>query len=233
MQLTNSLRQGILIKRYKRFLADINFGDEILTVHCPNPGAMTGVSEPGLKVWCSKSDNPKRKLTYTLEMVEVEGILVGINTNSPNKIVEEALNKKTIPDFQKYNEVIREFNYEKGTRFDFKLKEKNKISCFIEVKNVQLKRSDYAIAEFPDTVTLRGTKHLKVLTKCVLNGYRAAMIYVIQREDCSKFSIANDIDPLYAENLALAIKNGVEVYAWRCKMSLKEITLSEPLELII
>ena len=234
MQLSNKLRSGILIKRYKRFLADVDFNGEIITVHCPNPGAMTGVSDPGLNVWCSQSDSKNRKYKYTLELVEINDRLVGVNTMLPNKIVLEALENKKIPSLAKYNKIKKEFLYEKGTRFDFLLSEKDKPPCIVEVKNVQLRRNLFekkGLAEFPDSITSRGAKHLKILSQSIANGYRALMLYVVQRQDCEKFSVAKDIDPIYAETLEKALYNGVETEVWVCDISLKEIKLSYPLKI--
>ncbi len=229
MQLPNYLKPGILVKRYKRFLADIDFKGELVTVHCPNPGSMIGLSSPGLRVWCSLSNDKKRKYPYTLEIIQVGETLVGINTLLPNKIVKEALLNKKIPSLSEYSEIYSEFKFEKGTRFDFLLKQKKLSPVIIEVKNVHMcrtKSSKYKIAEFPDSITTRGSKHLLELSKAVSQGYRAIMLYVIQRGDCEKFSIADDIDPVYAKNFHLSQKNGVEVQVWVCDISIKEIKLS-------
>jgi sugar fermentation stimulation protein A len=225
------LTKGRLIKRYKRFLADIDFGDTVETVHCPNPGAMTGLKEPGIPVWCSTSSNPARKLKKTLELVETDGQLVGINTNLPNKIAAEALAAGRIPRFQKYTLIEPEFTYTKGTRFDFRL------SCdddhlFLEVKNVHLRRDDGpnpGASEFPDSVTARGAKHLNLLTEISTSGGRAAMLYVIQRSDGDRFALAADIDPVYAEAFRVAVMAGVMIEAWQCNVSENEITLTTPL----
>tara|TARA_B100000029_G_scaffold492821_1_gene554619 strand:+ start:736 stop:1440 length:705 start_codon:yes stop_codon:yes gene_type:complete len=234
MQLPNSLKPGILVRRYKRFLADIDFNGKIITVHCPNPGSMIGLSSPGLKVWCSFSNDKKRKYPYTLEIIEVENNLVGINTLLPNKIVKEALINKKIPSLKSYDQIFSEFKFNKGTRFDFMLKGKNLPPVIIEVKNVHMCRKNNSqdkVAEFPDSITSRGSKHLMELSNAISQGYRAIMIYVIQRGDCKKFSIADDIDPEYAKNFLLSQKNGVEVQVWVCDISIKEIKLSRQLVL--
>ncbi len=234
MQLPNSLKPGILVRRYKRFLADIDFNGKIITVHCPNPGSMIGLSSPGLKVWCSFSNDKKRKYPYTLEIIEVENNLVGINTLLPNKIVKEALINKKIPSLKSYDQIFSEFKFNKGTRFDFMLKGKNLPPVIIEVKNVHMcrkKNSQDKVAEFPDSITSRGSKHLMELSNAISQGYRAIMLYVIQRGDCKKFSIADDIDPEYAKNFLLSQKNGVEVQVWVCDISIKEIKLSRQLVL--
>ncbi len=226
----SKLAKGILIKRYKRFLADVDFGGSIETVHCPNPGAMIGVRTPGMAVWCSTSDNPNRKLPKTLELVENDGALIGINTNIANKLTLEALESKIIPAFADCEIITPEFTYEKGTRFDFKLTDKNGTDIMLEVKNVQMHRPDGPnpdAIEFPDSVTARGTKHLQKLTEIAKSGGRAAMLYVIQRNDAKKFTIAGDIDPLYGDNFKKAINAGVDVMAWRCQISTENIALYE------
>ena len=227
-----SLTEGILIKRYKRFLADIDFGGSIETVHCPNPGAMTGLKEPGMRVWCSTSDNPNRKLKKTLEIVEADGVMVGINTNLPNKLVHEALSNKVIKPFADFPHITPEFTYTKGTRFDFKVEDDNNTAMMIEVKNVHLMRPDGpnpGMAEFPDSITARGAKHLDILAEIARGGERAAMLYVIQRGDTSSFTLAEDIDPHYAEAFKNACDAGVEIHAWQCHIGLDEIKITEPI----
>ena len=231
MQLAN-LIEGRLVQRYKRFLADIDFGGDIEVVHCPNPGAMTGLKKTGSRVWCSVSDNPNRKLKKTLEIVEADNLLVGVNTNLPNRLVHEALNNKVIPAFSQWPVIEPEHTYQKGTRFDFRLSNPDTGEClYLEVKNVHLNRPDGpnpGAAEFPDSKTARGAKHLEVLANIAANGQNAAMLYVIQRGDGNRFSIAADIDPLYAERFTHARKAGVMMHAWRCAISTSSITLSEP-----
>ncbi len=194
------LIEGILIKRYKRFLADVDFGDHIEVTHCPNPGAMTGLKEPGSRVWCSRSDNPKRKLPYTLELIEADNTLVGINTNRPNAIAYEALIEGVIPSFQTYQTFQREYTWKKGTRFDFKLDDAddNSPAMLLEIKNVHLRLSDPDHPDtvaFPDSVTERGTKHLQELINAKKDGFRAALLFVVQRADSNRMVIAEDIDP--------------------------------------
>lgn len=233
MQLPD-LTEGVLIKRYKRFLADVDFGGKVETVHCPNPGAMTGLKDPGSRVWCSTSDNPNRKLKKTLELIEADGILVGINTNLPNKLVLEALQNKTIPAFADFDIINTEYIYEKGTRFDFMVENAKGQSIMIEVKNVHLARPDGpnpTAVEFPDSVTARGAKHLNHLTSIAKiskqSGQAAAMLYVIQRRDGEYFTLADDIDPNYAEAYKHARAAGVEMHAWRCAISTTAITIDE------
>lgn len=225
------LTEGLLIKRYKRFLADVDFNGSVETVHCPNPGAMTGLKEPGMRVWCSTSDNPNRKLKKTLELVEADGIMVGINTNMPNKLVHEALQNGVLTPFADYPDITPEFTYTKGTRFDFKISQNNGINMMLEVKNVHLARPDGphpGMAEFPDSVTARGAKHLNILADIAQRGEKAAMLYVIQRGDTSSFTLADDIDPVYAEAFIKARNAGVEIHAWQCHIDKTEITISKP-----
>ena len=227
------LTEGVLIKRYKRFLADIDFNGQVETVHCPNPGAMTGLKSPGMQVWCSTSDNPNRKLKKTLEIIEADGTLVGINTNLPNKLTHEALTNQVIPAFADYPLITPEFTYEKGTRFDFKLATEDGASpLMLEVKNVHLARPDGPnpeAMEFPDSVTTRGAKHLNILAEIARSGGKAAMLYVIQRGDGEYFTLADDIDPNYAEAFVAARKAGVAIHAWQCHIDLNTIEISTEL----
>ncbi|MGC6484364.1 MAG: DNA/RNA nuclease SfsA [Candidatus Puniceispirillales bacterium] len=227
------LTQGILIKRYKRFLADVDFGGRIETVHCPNPGAMTGLKDEGMTVWCSTSDNPARKLKKTLEVVEADGGLVGINTNLPNRLAAEALAAGLIPRFRDYPVITPEFTYTKGTRFDFRLShDDGRDPLYLEVKNVHLRRDDGpnpGASEFPDSVTARGAKHLSQLAEIAASGGRAAMLYVIQRSDGDRFALAADIDPVYANAFRAAAAAGVMMEAWQCRVTTEEIALVKPL----
>lgn len=225
------LTEGVLVKRYKRFLADIDFGETIETVHCPNPGAMTGLNQPGIRAFCSSSNNPNRKLKKTLEMVEVDNVMVGLNTNLPNKLVYEALLNGTLTPFLGYPIITPEFTYTKGVRFDFKIGTEFGETMMLEVKNVHLVRPDGphpGMAEFPDSVTARGAKHLNMLADIARRGEKAAMLYVIQRSDTSAFALADDIDPVYAETFVKAQEAGVEIHAWQCHIDSSEITITKP-----
>ena len=224
MKFKKKLLQGALIKRYKRFFVDIKYQNITTTAHCPNSGSMMGLLNKGNSVWFSKSDNPKRKLKYTLEIVEVNKTLVGINTQLTNKIVLEALNKKRIKNLVKFYNIKTEAKFSDKTRFDF-LISNNKEKCFLEVKNVTLVRND-KIAEFPDAVTSRGTKHLKELITAKKKGYESYILYLIQREDCKSFKIAKDIDQEYKIAFNDAIKNGVKMLCYDCKLSNEEIILN-------
>lgn len=225
MQFENSLITGVLVKRYKRFLADVILDSgEMVTAHCTSTGTMLGLLNPGARVWLSPANNPLRKLPYTWEMVESDGVMVGVNTSNPNKLVFEAIEQKLLPAFAAYTSAKREVKYGKNSRIDIFLQGTELPNCYIEVKNVHLKRGD--LIEFPDAVTERGAKHLEEMMDMVTQGHRAAMVYVIQREDGVNFSLAADIDAVYAATAARAFAHGVEVYAYPCVMSDRGITLS-------
>tara|TARA_B100000686_G_C16711439_1_gene929388 strand:+ start:136 stop:831 length:696 start_codon:yes stop_codon:yes gene_type:complete len=218
------LIQGTLIKRYKRFFVDIKHNNKIITAHCPNSGSMLGLLNKGNGVWLSKSSNPERKLKYTLEIVSVNKKLVGINTFLTNKIVLEALNKKEIKNLINFINIKTEVKFSDKTRFDFLLSNQ-KQKCFLEVKNVTLMRKKN-IAEFPDAVTSRGTKHLRELIIAKKKGYDAYMLYLIQRDDCKSFKIAGDIDPDYKNAFNEAVKNGVKILCYDCKLNNEEIRIN-------
>ena len=230
MQFPTPLIEAVLIKRYKRFLADVKLsnGDE-MTVHCPNPGAMLGLNQPGNRVWISDSGNPKRKLRHTLELMEVPSsttqakVLVGINTNLPNKLAEEAILAGRVPELNDYSNLRREVKYGENSRIDILLERDGLPPCYVEIKNVTLVR-DAGQHEFPDCKTERGAKHLHELANMVASGARAVMLYVIQREDGDRLSFAADLDPNYANAFEDAAKAGVEAIAIRCDISTQEIT---------
>ena len=221
MKFKERLLQGTLVKRYKRFFADIKHKNKIIIAHCPNSGSMMGLLDKGNKVWFSLSNNPNRKLKYTLEMIEVENKKVGINTQLTNKIVLEALKHKKINSLIKFNHIITEAKFTDSTRFDFLLLN-NKEKCFLEVKNVTLVRGK-KIAEFPDAITSRGTKHLNELCNAKKKGYQSYILYLIQREDCDSFKIAKDIDKKYKIAFDKALKSGVKILCYDCKLSNEEI----------
>jgi sugar fermentation stimulation protein A len=228
MKFSTPLLRGRLVRRYKRFLSDIELeSGESVTAHIANPGAMTGLAEPGMEVWLSRSDNPKRKLAFSWELVRVGRHLVGVNTSLPNQLVEEALGKDMVKELAKYGSVKREVRYGKNSRIDFLLREKGLPECWLEVKSVTLKRG--SLAQFPDSVTARGTKHLFELTDVAAKGGRAVLLYVVQRRDCKAFSIATDIDPVYGAALAEAMRKGVETLCYVCKIRRDGIRLYEPL----
>ena len=224
MKFKEKLLQGTFIKRYKRFFVDINYKNKIITAHCPNSGSMMGLLNKGNKVWFSKSNNPKRKLKFTLEIIEVGKNLVGINTFLTNKIVFEALNLKKIKSLIQFNNIKTETSFSNNTRFDF-LISNNKEKCFLEVKNVTLVR-EKKVAEFPDAVTSRGTKHLNELCNAKKKGYQSYILFLIQREDCDSFKIAKNIDEEYKMAFSKALKSGVKILCYNCKLNNEEIKLN-------
>ena len=224
MKFKERLLQGTLIKRYKRFFVDIKYKNKIITGHCPNTGSMMGLLNKGNKIWFSRSDNLSRKLKYTLEIIEVGKKMIGINTLLTNKIVFEALSQKKIKNFVKFNNIKPEVKFSDKTRFDFLISD-NKEKCFLEVKNVTLSRKD-KIAEFPDAITSRGTKHLKELIIAKQRGFKSYILYLIQREDCKSFRIAKDIDEEYKTAFDIALKSKVKILCYDCKISAEEIKLN-------
>jgi len=225
MKFKERLLQGILIKRYKRFFVDIKYQNKTITAHCPNSGSMLGLLNSGNIVWFSMNDNPKRKLKYTLQMIEVEKKLVGVNTHITNKIFLEAIEGKKIKNLIKFDNIRTEVKFSTNTRFDF-LISNNKEKCFLEVKNVTLVRNNN-IAEFPDAVTSRGIKHLKELVNANKKGYESYIVYVIQREDCKIFKIAKDIDEEYKNSFDFALNNGVKILCYDCKLNNEEIIINK------
>lgn len=229
MQLPASMTRVKLIKRYKRFLADVQFDDDtILTAHCANTGAMTGITAPNVPVWVWKSDNEKRKLAWSLELVQLPSGLVGINTAQPNRLVAEALANKAIAPLIPYSHIKPEVKYGEKSRIDFLLSEPGLPNCYVEVKNVHYSRQT-GLAEFPDSPTARGARHLDEMAKMCDLGHRAVMIYVIQRTDCEAFALCPDNDPTYVKSFHAATAKGVEAYAYACDITPQEIKLTTPL----
>ena len=226
MKFTNSLIKGKLIKRYKRFFTDIKLNNSIITAHCPNTGSMKGLLDEGNNVWVSKNDDPKRKLKFTLEMIEANNMLIGVNTHRANKIVHHGLKNKLINEFKSIDKIQSEFKYSNDTRFDFLCDNK-----LLEVKNVTLLR-DSKIAEFPDAVTSRGTKHLKNLINSIKKGYKPFVLFLTQIQGINNFKIAKDIDEEYYKNYLIAKKAGVNFIAYRCKLSSKEIKIEKKIKII-
>ncbi len=224
------LTRATLVKRYKRFLADVTLPDgEEVVAHCANSGSMMGLCAPGATVWLSPNQNPKAKLDWRWELVEVNDTLVGINTARPNRIVENAINAGEIPELTGYGALRREVKYGENSRIDLLLAEPE--LCYVEVKNVTLRRDE--MAEFPDAVTARGTKHLRELANMVREGHRAVMFYLVQRGDCDAFTLARDIDPAYGEALAEAMAAGVEALCYACEVTTSAVRIARklPLEL--
>ena len=225
MNFKSKLISGEFIKRYKRFFVDVKIDKNIVTAHCPNTGSMMGLLNKGNRVWLSKSDDKKRKLKYTLEIIEDKSKKIGINTHSTNKIILDALNNRLIKDFKNLDSLQQEVKFGENTRFDF-LVSINKKKLFIEVKNVTLSRNA-GLAEFPDAVTSRGLKHIKELLNAKKKGYEIYLLFVIQRDDCEKFQIAKDIDPKYYELLVKAVKKKLHLLCYDCKFSSKGIKLNK------
>jgi sugar fermentation stimulation protein A len=246
MQFPSPLERGRLVQRYKRFFADVALHDgREVTAHCPNPGAMLGLNMPGLPVWLSVSDSPTRKLPHTLELVEADGGLVGVNTMHPNRLVAEALAADAIPELSGYAEVRREVKYGEASRVDFLLtspgrqprrleskdvqpKDSQGHRLWLEVKNCHLSRTK-GLAEFPDCVAARSAKHLRELQAMVAAGDRAAVLFIVQREDCEAFSACRDIDPAFAAALDDAAGAGVDVLIYRCAMGTDDLRLAQRL----
>jgi len=236
MKFPAPLIEGRLIKRYKRFLADVELQNgEVVTAHCANSGSMLSVKDEGAEVWLSPAQNPERKLRYTWEMIRIGETLVGINTALPNRIVEEAVLAGKIPELDGYETLRREVKYGENSRIDLLLEDSGRPSCYVEVKNVTLRRSlePGAPVEFPDAVTSRGTKHLNELANMVKQGSRSTMMYLVQRQDAPSFSIASDIDPEYNKALKKAMKAGVEVLCYDCKLDTNGISVSTPVALAL
>ena len=229
MDFASPLIPGRLIRRYKRFLADVELEDgRTVTAHCANPGSMMGLREPGLPVWLEHNDDPKRKLKFTWKLVELPNSFAGIDTGVPNKVVAEALAARRIPELADYGTVRPEQRYGKSSRIDFLLSGDGLPEAYVEVKNVHLMRTP-GLAEFPDSVTARGAKHLSDLADEVERGNRAAMLYVVQMDGPDRFDLARDIDPAYGNAFDAATTRGVEVLVWRCMLDTTRITLDCPL----
>lgn len=231
MRFPKPLERGRLIKRYKRFLADVVLDSgETITASCPNTGSMLGLSSPGATVWLSRSDSPTRKYPHTWEMIETDlgagPSLVGINTGHPNRLVAEAIDAGHIKKLAGYQSLRREVKYGEASRIDILLEDDKKGRCYVEIKNVHLMR-EAGIAEFPDCVTARGAKHLRELSDMVAQGHRAVMLFLIQRADAKSFKLAGDLDPTYAETFGQSVAAGVEAMAYTCRMSPEEIALDK------
>jgi sugar fermentation stimulation protein A len=236
MRFTRPLIAATLIRRYKRFLADVALpSGETVTVHCANPGSMIGLAAPGARVWLSRSDNPKRKLGHSWELVEVDlgsgAELVGINTTNPNALAAEAIAAGLIPELAGYRSVRREVKYGTNSRVDFRLEEPGRPPCFLEIKNVHLMRQR-GLAEFPDAVTRRGAKHLVELAHMATAGARAIMLFLVQIASAERFALARDIDPAYGAQFDLARAQGVEALARRCRLTRDGIEVGEAIAII-
>ncbi|MBT3534603.1 MAG: DNA/RNA nuclease SfsA [Rhodospirillaceae bacterium] len=227
------LIHGTLLRRYKRFLADIRLDDgREITAHCANPGSMMGLTREGAEVWLSPSRNPKRKLQYSWELIDADGGLVGINTAHPNGLAGEAITAGRIAPLKGYENLRREVKYGQNSRIDLLLEDADRPPCYVEIKNVTLMRQP-GLAEFPDSVTKRGAKHLVELGDMVEAGNRAVMFYLVQRTDCDRFAIAGDLDPTYAAELERALTRGVETICYDCRIDSKGIEVRQPIALAL
>ncbi|MCL5776075.1 DNA/RNA nuclease SfsA [Limibaculum sp. FT325] len=230
MRFDRALIPGTLIRRYKRFLADIEIDGETVVAHCANPGSMIGLAEPGMRVWVEPNDDPARKLRYGWRLVELGGHWAGIDTGVPNRVVGEALRAGRVPGLTGYSQVRAEVRYGTRSRVDFLLSGEGP-DAYVEVKNVHLMRRA-GLAEFPDSVTARGAKHLGELARVVADGGRAVMLYCVQRTDCERMALAGDIDPAYAAAFAEARAAGVEAMALACAISPGEIVLDRAIPIV-
>ena len=230
MRFQTPLVPATLIRRYKRFLADVRLDDgQVVVAHCPNPGGMLGLAEPGMRIWIEPNDDPGKKLKFGWRLVEFpDGCWVGIDTSVPNRVVKEALQARIMAAFASYGTVRSEVAYGEKSRVDFLLSESGNPDLYLEVKNVHFRRqSDWA--EFPDSVTARGARHLNELSTMVEAGHRAAMLYLIQRNDCARFRLANDYDPVYADAFTKAREAGVEMFAYDTQIDPDGVALGLPI----
>jgi sugar fermentation stimulation protein A len=236
MRFPAPLIPATLVKRYKRFLADVTLeSGETITVHIANPGAMSGLATPGARIWLSKSDSATRKLPHSWELVEVDfgtgPELVGVNTAHPNALVGLALAAGAIPELAGYQTIRREVKYGKNSRVDFLLEDPARPPCYVEIKNVHLMRQT-GLAEFPDAVTARGAKHLDELGDMIEAGARAVMLYLIKIGSADRFALARDIDPKYGAAFDRARARGVEALAWRCLIGCEGIEVAAPVPVV-
>jgi sugar fermentation stimulation protein A len=233
MRFQTPLVPGTLIRRYKRFLADVTLVDgQEVTAHCANPGSMMGLAEPGTRVWLEPNDDPKKKLKFGWRLVEHgNGHFTGVDTAVPNRMLRAALEARDVPGLTEFDSLRAEVPYGEKSRVDFLLSQAGQPDLYIEVKSVTLSRQT-GLAEFPDSVTARGTRHLNELTDMVRQGHRAMMLYLVQRTDCSRMTLAEDIDPSYAAAWKGATEAGVETLALDCEISPEAVRLGKPIEMI-
>ncbi|ABR60302.1 DNA/RNA nuclease SfsA [Sinorhizobium medicae] len=229
MKFTGPLVPATLVQRYKRFLFDAILTDgTAITGSCPNTGSMRGLTTPGSRIWLSEHDSTTRKYRHMLEIVEADGTLVGINTGLPNRIAEEAISAGQVSNLDSYDTLRREQRYGRNSRIDILLSDAEKGLAYVEVKNVHFSRLS-GLAEFPDSPTERGAKHLEELGDMVAAGHRAIMLYLVQRDDCSRFRICRELDPVYARAFERASTRGVEAYAVKCQVSPLQIVATGPM----
>lgn len=233
MRFPDPLLRGRLQRRYKRFLSDVTLDDgREVVAHCANPGSMMGLAPSGATVWLSPSRNPARKLKFSWELVDIDGSLVGINTGRANALVAEALDAGRVPELAGYARRRAEVRYGSASRVDFLLEDDGHPDCYVEVKSVTLRREG-PLAEFPDAVTARGTRHLAELAEMVRQGQRAVLFFLVQRADCEAVAPAADIDPAYADALTGAIDAGVEILCYKCNLSPAAVALDARLPLAL
>jgi sugar fermentation stimulation protein A len=236
MRFSSPLMRGRLIRRYVRFLADIILDSgETITASCPNTGSMVGLTDPGSVVWVSSSDSPTRKYKHTLEIIEADlgkgPSMVGINTGRPNLLVADAISAGQIRQLRGYAGLRREVRYGENSRIDILLECADKGRCYVEIKTVHMMRR-HGLAEFPDCITERGTKHLNELSQMVREGHRAAMVFLIQRSDAARFALARDIDPRYGAAFDDALAAGVEMLAYRCRLDPEAIVVEKSVPIL-
>ena len=231
MQFPTPLIPATLIRRYKRFLADCTLQDgREVTAHCANPGSMMGLAAPGTKIWLEPNDDPKKKLKFGWRLVDHEnGHFTGVDTSVPNRALRDALLARLVPELSAYSNVRPEVKYGQSSRIDFLLSEPGLPDCYVEVKSVTLSRQP-GLAEFPDSVTARGAKHLRELADVVGNGHRAMMLYLVQRTDCESVTLAGDIDPAYLAAFQQARAAGVDVLALGTDISPKGVSVGQSLQ---
>jgi len=231
MRFPHPLIPARLVRRYKRFLADavLEVDGREVVAHCPNPGAMLGLAQPGMRVWLEPNDDPRKKLKFGWRLVELDGgHMAGIDTAVPNRVVKEALQAGAIAELAGYDDVRPEVRYGRQSRVDFLLSGEGRRDAYVEVKNAHLRRnSDWC--EFPDCVTARGARHLEELADMVADGHRAAMLFLVQRTDCTGFRLARDLDPAYGAAFDRARKAGVEVLCYDTAITTDGVRLGAPM----
>lgn len=230
MRFSSPLLRGVLLRRYKRFLAEVRMEDGgLVTAHCPNSGSMKGCAVPGREVLLSVAENPRRKTRYTWELIHLPSTWVGINTLTANRLLAETANGKGVPELGPFDQLVSEVKLG-NSRIDFCFLRGHRF-LFVEVKNVTLVENSTAF--FPDAPTVRGRKHLQELIEATRQGHRSAMFYVVQRQDAERFAPAANVDPEYAELLHRAHEAGVEIIAYRTRLSPEEIYLDSPLKVVL
>ena len=234
MRFPTPLVPARLIRRYKRFLADVELegSGEVVVAHCPNPGAMLGLQDPGMRIWLEPNDDPKKKLKYGWRLAELpDGHLAGIDTGVPNRVVAEALAGRMVNEVADWETVRPEVRYAEKSRVDFLLSGQGKRDLYLEVKNVHLRRTG-DLAEFPDCVTTRGARHLDDLAAMVSAGHRAVMLYLVQRTDCARFDLARDLDPAYGEAFDRAMAAGVEAICYGTEITTDGVVFGKAIHVL-